>query len=245
MKKIFKNFSITLFLIMLLSVSYSAKAIDYSFTETETESSLVLEDWMTNEFIWQTDQKDKKGTPMLAITPEGDTVKVFIEEVVKAKDTVINQYNTYNTYNTYRNYDGWMFYYNDAWVMSSIWYHNYYHVYYPIVHRHIYHSPQDIKRYYKKHNVVVINPEVIRHGNMRVYDRPTKFNPNRSRYNNYYDRDNNHRSYYSPNSKTYYSQPNYNNQRRTTGQQPQIQRPNRPQPQPMNRGSNNSRQGRR
>jgi hypothetical protein len=74
-----------------------------------------------------------KGTPMLAITPNGDTIQVLLEDVVKAKKEkkqkrtiVVNNY-------TYYNYDNWRFLYNDYWHWSHFWYDRYYHIYYPIV----------------------------------------------------------------------------------------------------------------
>lgn len=240
MKNIFKTFGISLLVIMLLSVTYTVKALEKNYFEVETEATLEIENWMMDEAIWGLQEDVKKGTPMLAITPEGDTVKIYIEDVIKVKDTtVVNQYNTYNTYNSYKNYDGWVFYYNDSWIMSSIWYHNYYHMYYPIVHRHIYHTPNQIKNYYKRHNVVIINPRVI-NKRYQTYERVERFNPNRSRFNN--------NNYYRHRNDSRFNSPQrniiQNKQRRTTGQQ-QIQRNQRPQQKTINRSGSNQRQGRR
>lgn len=243
MKRIFKTFGTTLLVIMLLSVTYTVKALDKNFFVEEIEAPLEMEDWMIDDFIWAAQEDVKKGTPMLAITPEGDTVQVYIEDVVKVKDTtIVNQYNTYNTYNTYRDYDGWMFYYNNSWILSSLWYHNYYHVYYPIVHRHIYHSPNQIKNYYKKHNVTIINPKVIKE--RRVYTRPHN-NPYRSKFNNGdYERRRND-SRFRNNVYTKPSNPRINNAPRRTTSTPQI-KTNRPHSSnPINRSNTQQRQGRR
>ena len=240
MKTMIKKLGTTLLILMLLSVSYATKAYDKTNFVIETEDALSLEAWMTDDAVWELQDQVKK-TPMLAITPEGDTIQVFIEDVVKAKDTV-NIYNEYNTYNTYNNYDGWLFYYNDAWIISSVWYHNYYHVYYPIVRHDIYHSPEQIKRYYQKHNIKFVDVKVK---HQKYYRQP--INPYRSHYNRNTDFEKYRRGYNVVNNNNHIQRNNYE-PRRNTGTRPQYTKPNPPQKQqmqPQNRGGRSQGQGRR
>lgn len=261
MKNPFKKFSVALLVIVLLSVSYAGKAFDFINYTTETEEAMtlenwmvdesnftayvytaeveeamVLESWMTNEFYWQVENEVKKGKPMLAITPNGDTVTVYIDEVVKAKDTtIVNEYNTYNTYN---NYDGWKFFYNDAWMLSSIWYHNYYHAYYPMVYSHRFHSYDMINNYYKKHHVVFIEkPHNNKHVN--TYERP-RGNPYGSKYNsNYYNKKRDDVRFKNEEHNKY--TPKFDNQRRST----EVKRYTAPNNSNIQRGRSNSPQNNR
>jgi hypothetical protein len=119
-----------------------------------------------------------KGTPMLAITPNGDTIQVLLEDVVKAKKEkkqkrtiVVNNY-------TYYNYDNWRFLYNDYWHWSHFWYDRYYHIYYPIVY---YYPPAKIKKYYHRHNITIVHHHHKPH--KHVYTRPAHKNPYKSNFN--------------------------------------------------------------
>ena len=187
MKKYYKILGITFLMFLLTTFTVNAHRFN-SFT-TEIETPLVIEDWMMDESYWndidQDTIKSEISKSMLAITPNGDTVTVYISDIIESKDsTTVSEYNTYNTYNSYNNYDyykDWSFYYNNSWLMGNLWYTNYYHVYYPIAyHKHYYNSARVID-YYKRHNVTFIE----NHRRIpSVYTRPTnKRDVYRSRYN--------------------------------------------------------------
>jgi len=165
MKKKTKNLTIILsVMVMLFGFTINSNG---NVKNHKGEDTPKIEEWMLDVSYYEDNKfqdipQDTIKKPMLAITPDGDTVEIYINDIIKEKpkkekEVVYNIYNTYNEYNNYDYYKNWRFCYNDNWLLGSRWYRNYYHVYYPIVYYDVYYSPVLVRNYYRKHRVTIAN----------------------------------------------------------------------------------------